>query len=202
VLVARGNLERRQGRPDDALISMTQALKLNQEVGDRQGCAIVLHNMGEMAQHGGDIARARQLYDESMAISTDVMDRRQTATTLFNIGQLARAEGNLEESLTVYRKSVALAVEINDRTLIVSLLIDQCEHFPANEGKGDLCARTLGAITGTIERFGTPITSKQKAVMERVSAATRLQVGELSFAQQFAIGRGLSLEYAIDQAVT
>jgi tetratricopeptide (TPR) repeat protein len=60
--------------------------------------AIALNELGIVTYRSGEYARAKQLYEESLAISRELNDRRRSAITLNNLGNVCRALGEYDQA--------------------------------------------------------------------------------------------------------
>jgi tetratricopeptide (TPR) repeat protein len=72
----------------------------------------------------GDFARARSLYEESLAIFQQLSDRASTAWTHNNMGDAAREQGDLAAAQSLYEQALATFRELGDRWGIASSLAD------------------------------------------------------------------------------
>jgi tetratricopeptide (TPR) repeat protein len=78
------------------------------EVGDRQGEAVALNNLGSNAERRGDYDEAERLYRESLAIMREVGHRQGEAVALNNLGSNAERRGDYDEAERLHRESVRI----------------------------------------------------------------------------------------------
>ena len=82
-------------------------------IGNRQGEAISLGNLGNIAEKRGDLAEAERLYQESLAIKREIGDRRGEASSLIGLGRIASYNGNRDERHRYYTEAVRIQREID-----------------------------------------------------------------------------------------
>ena len=75
-----------------------ESLAIKREIGDRQGEATSLNNLGIIAETRGDLAEAERLHRESLAIKREIGDRQGEASSLNNLGIIAETRGDLAEA--------------------------------------------------------------------------------------------------------
>jgi len=69
-------IARRQGNYAEAVAQDEEALVILREIGDKQGTADALNNLGIVARMQGDYAVAQVRYEESLAIKREIGDKR------------------------------------------------------------------------------------------------------------------------------
>ncbi|GIW07992.1 MAG: hypothetical protein KatS3mg060_2797 [Dehalococcoidia bacterium] len=95
VLLNRGKLERRRGQTEAAEAAFERSLLLYREVGDLQGIASALNRLGDLARERGDLALARTLHDEALAMFHQQRgDRWGQAIALNYLALAALADGD------------------------------------------------------------------------------------------------------------
>ena len=67
-----------------------QSLDIFEELGNRAGMALTLHELGRLAQATGDLAEARRLYGQSLEIAEELGNRAGMASTLGQLANLAK----------------------------------------------------------------------------------------------------------------
>ncbi len=78
------------------------------EIGDRQGEAQSLNNLGLIAEIRGDVADAELLQRESLVIRREMGDRLGEAASLGNLGVIAQNRGDLAQAERLYREGLAI----------------------------------------------------------------------------------------------
>jgi len=90
----------------DALASWEQSLKLFQELGDRQGEANSLGNLGVVYDSLGEYKRAIDFYQQQLTITRQIGDRAGEGKALSNIGYLFEEQEQPELAIVFYKESV------------------------------------------------------------------------------------------------
>ena len=93
---------------------LEQILARQAAVGDAERAA-ALNHLGNLAYAQGDNDRARQVYQESLALRRTVGDAGQIARSLANLGNVAVAEGDFPRARAWYEESLALCDQSGDR---------------------------------------------------------------------------------------
>ena len=97
----------------DALYS--EVLALAREVGDTEGEARALSDLGTVAAVAGDLPSARRLLEESVERYRELGVPRGLAIALSNLGDAAGQEGRFEEAIAVTTEALAIQRELGDR---------------------------------------------------------------------------------------
>ncbi len=92
-----------------------ESVWLSREIGNRQGEAASLGNLGIIANTRGDLAEAERFHRECMAIMREIGNRYGEAGSLNNLGNIAQTRGDLAEAERLQRESLAIKKEIGDR---------------------------------------------------------------------------------------
>ena len=110
LLIAAGNLAFQQGDYGRATPLYEEALAARRALGDTEGMALALSNLGTVAQRRGDYARATALYEEALALQRALGDTHGVAAQTQNLGRTALEQGEygratalLEEALALHR---------------------------------------------------------------------------------------------------
>jgi non-specific serine/threonine protein kinase len=125
-----GTLTHLQGDHAAARLAYEQSLALFRQLGDKDGIADSLFNLGDIAAFQGDAAAARSfraaassLCEESLANLRDQGDQWNAARTLNTLGEIARSEGHYPAARSFYEESLAIRRELGDqRGMAVSLI--------------------------------------------------------------------------------
>ncbi len=113
--LAMGQMLRKQGLYADATASLGRAARCFRQNDDQDGLAQVLHYQGTLAAQQGELAAARQLYEESLAVRQQQGDKINVAGLYSNLGIIARRFGDSELAHTYYLASLRIRQEIGDR---------------------------------------------------------------------------------------
>ena len=84
------------------------------EVGNAEGIATTMADLGAVRLAQGDLSEARRLLEGSLPNYRAVEDKEGVALTLNNLGDLSRQSGNLQAAETNYRQAKEAAEEIEN----------------------------------------------------------------------------------------
>jgi predicted ATPase/Tfp pilus assembly protein PilF len=109
-----GSLAWRQGDYAAARALLEEALTHGRALGDREGVATALFNLGVVALYQGDQATAQTLLEESLALQRALGERRGMAIILSALGAVAMSRGDAVTADTLYNEGLALYRELGD----------------------------------------------------------------------------------------
>lgn len=113
VMNAAGLLAGQQGDFKQAVYWTGRGLELRRQIGDKQGVANALNNLGEMARHQGeDYGMAARLLEESLGMQRELGNKRGIASTLGNMASLAHDQGDYEKAAALIAETVELMREL------------------------------------------------------------------------------------------
>jgi ATP/maltotriose-dependent transcriptional regulator MalT len=84
-------------------------------VGDKQGIAFALNNLGTQALHQGDGERAKALLEESLALYRELGDHWGIAMVLHILGDVARYQGDDERARAFLEECLSVWEELGDK---------------------------------------------------------------------------------------
>lgn len=122
LLVRLGTLFDAQGSYAEAFSQFQRALKLAEEVGERAGVAISLHQLGNLHYLRGEYSEAQDRYEQSLRISEELGDRAGVAASLHQLGALHQDRSEYSEAQDRYEQSLRILEEIGDRAGIAKPL--------------------------------------------------------------------------------
>jgi tetratricopeptide (TPR) repeat protein len=116
-----------------------KSLSLRREMGDKQGIAISLGNLGNEAWSQDDYAAARALYEESLSLRREMGDKWGIAFSLNALGNGAYLQGEYVEARAFLEACLALCQEMEEKTYMASALlglglVDLAEYTPDARG--------------------------------------------------------------------
>ncbi len=176
-----------------------EALALFREVDDLPGLGLVFNSIGERARLSGDDARARNAYEESLAIAERTGDTRRQYYVLFNLGFVAQHEGNHQEAVRVLRRSLALCQEFGVPTDVAQELLALAGSLGAL-GEPVRAAHLFGAAYAFLQRSGTLIDPSDQPEHNRNIAFVRAALGDTAYEMAWAEGQAMTLDEAVAYA--
>jgi len=104
-----------QGKHSEALAGVQEAEKIFTAVGDRAGIADSLFDTASLYQDQSDLARARSLDEQALAIYRETGNQRGLLRVERYLGQIAGLLGDLADAKRHLNDAVQISTEINDR---------------------------------------------------------------------------------------
>ncbi|MDK2464857.1 MAG: tetratricopeptide repeat protein [Candidatus Korarchaeota archaeon] len=98
----------------EADIALRRAAEIFEDLGDRRGVAITLHQLAMIAQDRGDYDEAERLYRQSLKRKGDLGDRRGAATTKAALAILMEGRGNLSEAAALMTEALETFKSMGD----------------------------------------------------------------------------------------
>lgn len=99
-----------------------ESLALWRQLGDKQGIANLLGNLGLMSAYQGDLAKACVLYEESLAIRREMEDREGTALILHNLGIAIAYQGDHTKAQHILEEALNLFGALGDKQHVAMAL--------------------------------------------------------------------------------
>ena len=179
---------------DRALPELQQALKQDQDMGNREGEADALNAIGVVYKRKNDFEKALTYYQASTKIKEDLGDKRGLAASLGNIGSIYEIMGKREQALSVLKTSLEIRKEIGDKKGISTALnkigqiyqsdgrleealtnYERSYELRKELGSKDLMASSLsdmGTVYALMGRFDEGVE------MDSMALALRMETGE------------------------
>jgi tetratricopeptide (TPR) repeat protein len=112
-----GNAYWRRNRYDEALDCFQGGLRITQRLGDQQGTATLLYDIGAASRLGDESLRHLR---QALVIFSELGDRRYEGMTLCKLARTHRNRGEVEQAVEHLHKSLDIVHELGDR---------RCEAF-------------------------------------------------------------------------
>jgi tetratricopeptide (TPR) repeat protein len=140
-----------------------------------------LNNLGNLARTQGDFARARSVFEESLALQRELGNKQGIANAFLNLGTVAGAQGNTASARGLFEAGLALQREIGDKPGIVVALVNlgllafQVQDYAAADACLAECLRLCLALGDKqITAYGLEGFAALAKVQEQPDKATRL----------------------------
>jgi predicted ATPase len=104
-----GNVASRQGRRKDAAGHFRTSIRLSRRMGGEGHALVPLYNLGLALSDQGELAQARTVQGEGLALARRLGDRLSEANALFALALLASQEDLLQEACEGYRACIEVA---------------------------------------------------------------------------------------------
>ena len=121
-LLTKGMALEFTGNPQDALITYQESLAIFQSLGDEQGIAYVLPNMGAVYIFTGENDSALHYFKRSVKIHEKYGDKVNASSGLMNIGLVYYKKGDFKNALKYYRMSLKRTEELGARKRLPNIL--------------------------------------------------------------------------------
>jgi CHAT domain-containing protein/lipopolysaccharide biosynthesis regulator YciM len=114
-LLEQGNQQFNISQFREALQSWEQALTIYQKIGDRQGEAFSLGNLGMAYESLGQFHRAIEFHQQSLAIEREIGYREGEANSIGNLGNAYESLGQFHRAIEFHQQSLEISREIGAR---------------------------------------------------------------------------------------
>ncbi len=197
----RGLVSMRQGDVDAATTLFEESLELFRKLEDKWSMAVVLGQMGAVTRRKGDYAQDVVRCEESLAMFRTVGDKWGIAYSLRLTGHAVRLQGDLERAEGLYRESLALFGETRDQWIATECM-EGLALAASAQGRSERAARLFGGAEAARETFGITMPRPEVGDQEQFWASIRERPEGTAFAAAYAEGRAMTLEQAIEYALT
>jgi tetratricopeptide (TPR) repeat protein len=107
-----GHVFQIQGNLEKSLKYYQQALKINREIGNKDGEAVNIGNIGVIYRIQGNLKYALKYYQQALEINREIGNKEREAGIISNIGVIYRIQGNLEKALKYYQQALEIDKKI------------------------------------------------------------------------------------------
>jgi predicted ATPase/DNA-binding SARP family transcriptional activator/DNA-binding CsgD family transcriptional regulator len=193
-------------RDDIPLPAVLEELEeLKPELKNRNTIANLLILEGLVAGSRGDLERAATLHEESLELFREIRDVQGILLCLSHLGFITLLEADYERAGSVLREALRLAWETDYKVIIQGSIyvlagVATCLEQPAR------AARLWGAVEGIQETYGVHLTPLARSIIDYegllTTARSQLIGEEEAFAAAWAEGKAMSLERAIEYALS
>ena len=179
-----------------------EGLAAAREVGNKMGIAWALSNLGRTARIQDDHARATRLLEESLSVCRDVGDRWGAALSLGNLGRVALACNDYQRAAALFEENLVLCRDLAGRERRLTYALHYLGVVARELGQPERAVRLFGAAQALREEAGRPMSPLDLAEHERQHDVVRRALGDERFAAAWATGQAMSLDEAIQYALT
>ncbi|XGW00676.1 MAG: tetratricopeptide repeat protein [Leptolyngbya sp. BL-A-14] len=114
-LLQQGIEQNQNSQFEAALQSWQQALAIYRDIGDRQGEANALNNLGLACRDLGQYTQSIEFHQRSLAIERQIGNRRGEAASLNNLGSTYNSLGQHIQAIKFHQRSLAIERQIGNR---------------------------------------------------------------------------------------
>jgi ATP/maltotriose-dependent transcriptional regulator MalT len=200
-LLRYGVVPHHQGRFEEARAMLEESLALSRELGRSQGVEMALHYLADLELDSGRDAQATARYEQSLALARQHGNQHGIAYAVRGLGHVARARGEYGQARAYLRESLSLLRALRDRRCI-PLCLEGLACLAVGPDWAERAARLLGGAQALQATTGAPAPPSELADYQRTEADARASLGAERFATLWSEGAALSLEEAIEYALS
>ncbi|MBN9387575.1 MAG: tetratricopeptide repeat protein [Chloroflexi bacterium] len=200
VLSNLGELAARTSDYPAARAYFEESLTLKRMLGNPGSIALVLLNLGEVALVQGDNEQAVDFLEEGLRLGRSVNTPHIIGLCLENLAKVALRRGAIEDALKLLRESLSLLRHIHNIRALLYTLECTAGAF-AFGGQTNGAVRLFGAAEALRESLGVPLATGDRSIYEWLRSGVSLGEETQMWATEWAMGRAMTLEEAIDFAL-
>lgn len=156
---------------------------------------------GYMERGLGHLDSARSHFEEGLNIFRSLRHRGFETVMLSEIGHIARAKGDLTQAKKIYRQTITAFLDLGNRGAIAHQL--ECFAFLAvSNGEAQRALKLLGAGESLREKISARMNEYERAEYGTEVAKLRKMVNEMEFNSLWAEGRAMTMEQAVQLALS
>jgi tetratricopeptide (TPR) repeat protein len=157
---------------------------------------VAIGNSAALALDQHDYARAKALWEESVAVFRELGDERKVVENTVSLGIVASREGRREEAATLLRESLEYAQALVDKELAI-WCFGELAVLALSRGDADRAVKLMGAIDKLREETGHAAQSEERRMNEQLRDA----LSSMDFAAGLLAGREMTFEQAVAYAL-
>lgn len=177
-----------------------RSLALRRELGDKRLIANSVLTLGCAELSRGNTAHAAALLEEARTLAAALGDTWSVSLAKINLGRLALLDGEVDAAATLFAESLELARGRGDKRVAAECL-QGLGAVGAARGDAAPATRLLAAAGGLLDAIGVAPANVEVMIGERFVPPLQHSLGEEAFAAEWAAGRALSTDEAIEQGL-
>ncbi len=178
-----------------------ESIGLARELGYASALALGLLSLGYALLLDGEYEGVAALNEEAVAVFREHGYKGDFKLALDNLGWAALLQGDYDRARNSYKESLTLCKELGDK-LHTSESLDGLACISAAEGEAERAARLFGAAQALREVVGYQPHPEEAAWRAPYLATARSRLDEASWEEAWAAGQAMSMEQAIDYALS
>ena len=178
-----------------------ESVELRRNLGDAHGTAETLNNLGVLARLRNDWETAAGYYEQSLLVFTELQDVQGRARVLMNLGEVRYEMGDYVGATDLCKEGLELFRELGSRWDIADVL-EIMAAVASGRGDPEEAARLFGSAEALREHLKTPLPPSERESYEERVLKARSELDGTAFAVAWAWGRSMSLEQAIEYALS
>jgi tetratricopeptide (TPR) repeat protein len=184
----------------DGIPMIEQSLILFREAGDQAGLAWGYNQLGELNRLLGDLKRARDAYESSLAICRETGNKRREAIALMNLSYVAQGQEEYQQAERYCLAGLDLLKKLKleyHSAIALSMLAGPL----ASQGRAEQAATLLGAAEGIFERMAVTLQPADRVEIDDYIAQVCQLLETAAFDAAWHKGRLMSFELALAYAL-
>ncbi|MFN6517880.1 MAG: tetratricopeptide repeat protein [Nostoc sp. CreGUA01] len=109
-----GMLKDDKGEMDEAIALFNQSLEIDKRIGNVQGKAATLNQLGIICANKGEMDEAIALYNQSLEIDKRIGNVQGKAATLHNLASIYANKGEVDQAIALYNQSLEITERIGN----------------------------------------------------------------------------------------
>ena len=170
-------------------------------LGDLPGIAQSYNILGELARMVGDYEAAQSYYETCMDVSIESGEQMRVAMSYTNLGFVYYQKGDYRKSVEFNHQALKIIREL-DNDYGLSTMMGSATGSLAMLGAPERAARLLGASFALLEAKGSAYQPSDLPEIDEYIRVTKGILGEAAFEEAWRAGRAMTLEEAVDLALT
>jgi tetratricopeptide (TPR) repeat protein len=119
-----GYCTKTKGQVFKAIEAYESSLKIQEEIGNKEGIATALINLGVIYNDQGDIPKALEYLNRSLNLHEDIKNLKGAAISLDDIGVIYFRQGDLNTALIYYTKALNIREKLQEKDGLATSLIN------------------------------------------------------------------------------
>jgi hypothetical protein len=157
--------------------------------------------LGNVDVAQGNLEQAAKRCGEALTLGRDMGGKFTIANALHGLGRVAQVRSDYGLAHSLYKEALAILYGTHERWTIASSL-GALAAVAVAQGQAQLAARLFGSAETLYELLRLTLSPFERDIHERAVAVARSQLDEAMFATAWAEGKQMTLEQAIDYALT
>jgi predicted ATPase/DNA-binding CsgD family transcriptional regulator/ribosomal protein S18 acetylase RimI-like enzyme len=178
-----------------------ESLVLSRELGIRWFAGLALDILGSVALQRGEHTLAAGLFEQALTQFQDLGEKEGIANSLLNLGTAALRREDRAVAAKLLRECLTHFREMGEKRG-VALSFERLAELSISLGRLEEAARLFGAAEAIREAIGAPRWSAERSAYERGLATVRTGLDPQTFNVAWAGGRRLTIDAAIDAALS
>jgi predicted ATPase/DNA-binding SARP family transcriptional activator/DNA-binding CsgD family transcriptional regulator len=180
-----------------------ESLAVARKVGDTERVGSALSNLGHPALLQGDYERARALSEEALAFAHELGSASvEFAPVAFvNLGLAALGLGEHERAAASFEETLVMSQNMGRKPQVIESL-EGMASLAGALGEDTRAAHLWGAAEAAREVTGIALSPGERDLHEPYLASARSRLGEIAWEEALAGGRAMSLEEAVEYALS